>query len=185
MVKHGRTKKRRAGRTGKTKLKHNSHRLFRKAKIQDPVIKANWDRRKSPTVNMQHLGLRDATSMNHTTELYKAMGGAAAVGETQTSGESGTCKAVELYDVPASDIIPKKTLAQRMLPVSIENQEYIVKLLEKYGDDYGKMARDIKMNNMQHTENKLRKIGARFLLLNEKEIRVDIPENIKSLMACF
>ncbi len=184
MVKHGRTKKRRAGRTGRTKLKHNSHRLFRPAKIQDPVIKANWDRRKSPSVNMQNLGLKDATAMNHTTELYKAMGVVGA-DKTQTSGESGTCKAVELYDVPASDIIPKKTLAQRMLPVSIENQEYIIKLLERYGDDYAKMSRDIKINNMQHTENKLRKIGARFLLLNEKEIRVDIPENVKSLMACF
>ncbi len=98
------------------------------------------------------------------------------------SKEASACKAIELYDIPDSDTLPKSGLSQRMLPVSIENQEYIVKLFQKYGDDYGKMARDIKLNNMQHNTNQLKKIGARFLLLEAGQIRVEIPENVKPLM---
>jgi hypothetical protein len=105
--------------------------------------------------------------------------------ESNSLETSGTCKAIELYDIPDSDKLPKSGLSLRMLPVSIENQEYIVKLFQKYGDDYMKMARDIKMNNMQHTKGQLKKIGARFLLLEESQIRVDIPDDVKPLMACF
>lgn len=57
--------------------------------------------------------------------------------------------------------------------------------MKKYGDDYGKMARDIKMNIMQHNTNQLKKIGSRFLLLEESQIRVDVPENVKPMMSCF
>lgn len=67
----------------------------------------------------------------------------------------------------------------------IYKQEYIAPLMKKYGDDYGKMARDIKMNIMQHNTNQLKKIGSRFLLLEESQIRVDVPENVKPMMSCF
>lgn len=99
--------------------------------------------------------------------------------------QKASCKAVELYDIPDSDVIPKQTLSQRLLPVSIENQNYMAALFGRHGNDYGKMAKDMKLNNMQHNENQLRKIGARFLLLNEGEIRVEIPDRIKDLMACM
>mmetsp|Transcript_6747 Transcript_6747/g.9932 ORF Transcript_6747/g.9932 Transcript_6747/m.9932 type:complete len:171 (+) Transcript_6747:143-655(+) len=168
MVKHGRAKKRRAGRTGRTKLKNGNYRIFRPATIKDPVIKAMWDQRRSPAANMETLGLRLSTGKDVL---------------ASSSKQSGECKAIELYDIPASDIIPKKTLNQRMLPVSIEDQQYIAKLFKKHGNNYAKMARDIKLNEMQHTGAKLRKIGARFLLLSQKDIRVEIPENIKDLMS--
>ena len=103
----------------------------------------------------------------------------------QEDKSSSTCKAIELYDIPDSDTLPKSGLSLRMLPVSIENQEYIIKLFKKYGADYGKMARDIKLNNMQHNTNQLKKIGSRFLLLDENQIRVDIPDDVKPLMSCF
>lgn len=45
-----------------------------------------------------------------------------------------------------------------------------------------KISRDIKVNDMQHTENHLRKLGARFLLLNERERRVDVPDSVKHLI---
>ena len=65
---------------------------------------------------------------------------------------ASSASAVELFDIPESDnVIPKKTKSLSMLPVSVEDQKYIVKLMERYGDDYERMARDIKRNNMQHS----------------------------------
>ena len=101
---------------------------------------------------------------------------------TASTSTAKDCKAIELFDIPDSDVIPKQTLAQRMLPVSIENQKYMAQCFAKHGDDYHKMSRDIKKNNMQYTENQLRKLGARFLLLSEDERRVEIPEKIQHLM---
>jgi len=98
---------------------------------------------------------------------------------TAEGGKAG--KAVELFDIPDSDEIPKSTL--RMLPVSVENQDYMVKLFAKYGNDYTRMSRDMKLNNMQHTVKQLQKIGSRFLLLEENDIRVEIPDSVKELMA--
>lgn len=91
-------------------------------------------------------------------------------------------KAVEIFDIPDSDVIPKKTLSQRMLPLSIEDQNYMAKCMEKHGDDYAKMARDIKLNDMQHTEHKLRKLGARFLLLSAEHRRTEIPDKVQHLV---
>lgn len=48
-------------------------------------------------------------------------------------------KALELFDIPSSDtFLPKKTKSDIMLPVSIENQQYIAKCFAKYGNDYEK-----------------------------------------------
>jgi hypothetical protein len=138
-------------------------------------MKEHWDPRKSPSVNMANLGLKsnldDKTSCLST---YNSL-----------LEPSSSCKAIELFDIPDSDAFPEKKSDHGRLPVSIENQKYIVPLLAKYGNNYTSMARDIKFNNMQHNENQLRKIGARFLLLNENQIRVDIPDGVKTLMACF
>lgn len=174
MVKHGKNKKRRAGRIGKTKLKNRNFRFYKPPQITDTVMKEHWDPRKSPSINMANLGLKSN------------LGEKAACQSTITSLESSSsCKAIELFDIPDSDAFPKKSSDPGRLPVSIENQKYIVELLNKYGNNYTSMARDIKLNNMQHNENQLRKIGARFLLLNENQIRVEIPDSVRALMACF
>lgn len=99
-------------------------------------------------------------------------------------------KAIELFDIPESDkmnsitTLPGKTFAQRKLPVSVEDQKYISKCLAKHGDEYKAMMRDIKTNDMQYTDTHLRKMAARFYLLGEEQIRVDIPEKVRHLMAC-
>ncbi len=87
---------------------------------------------------------------------------------------------IQLFDVPDSDTIAS-IKAKNKLPVSVEDQKYIIKCFEKYGNDYAKMSRDIKVNDMQYTEHFLRKIGSRFLLMNENQRRVDVPENIRHL----
>lgn len=99
-------------------------------------------------------------------------------------------KAVELFDIPDSDkmnditMLPGKTFKQRKLPVSLDDQKYIRKCLAKHGDDYHTMMRDIKTNDMQYTESKLKKMSSRFYLLTEEQVKVEIPDKVRHLMAC-
>lgn len=87
--------------------------------------------------------------------------------------------AVELFDIPDSDVMGKKT---NKMPLSLDDQKYIAKCMSKYGEDYKKMFRDIKVNKMQHTEEKLRKMGARFLLLSEVQRLVEVPNKVKNMV---
>jgi len=94
------------------------------------------------------------------------------------TGTNCTPNIIELFDVPESDV---PTLRQRY-PLVEEEEKYIARCMAKWGDDYTSMFRDIKVNNMQHTEQKLRKLGARFLLLSNEQRRVPVPENIRDLL---
>ena len=91
--------------------------------------------------------------------------------------------AAQLFDIPDSDVIPKRTKSDIYLPMSVNDQKYMARLFGKYGDDYKKMMFDIKLNNMQHTKNKVRKMGSRYLLLSEAERaeQVEFPENVRHL----
>lgn len=97
---------------------------------------------------------------------------AAVTEETQDTRNT----VIELYEVPDSDTLEAR---KQKRPQSAGEQKYIVRLLAKHGDDYTAMFRDIKVNNMQHTETQLRKMASRFLLLDEEQRVVDIPERIK------
>eukprot|EP00586_Coscinodiscus_wailesii_P012285 CAMPEP_0172503886 /NCGR_PEP_ID=MMETSP1066-20121228/173370_1 /TAXON_ID=671091 /ORGANISM="Coscinodiscus wailesii, Strain CCMP2513" /LENGTH=137 /DNA_ID=CAMNT_0013279815 /DNA_START=217 /DNA_END=630 /DNA_ORIENTATION=+ len=86
------------------------------------------------------------------------------------------------FNIPPSGIIPKRTMADIMFPVSVEDQQFIVRCMAKHGDDYARMSWDIKLNNEQYTENQLRKLGNRFLKLEPGQRRVDVPDKIKHLV---
>ena len=86
---------------------------------------------------------------------------------------------IELFDIPDSDARPSY---RTRFPLDKDEEEYIAKCMSKHGDDYQAMFRDIKVNQMQHTEQQLRKLGARFLLLTAEQRRVNVPENIKHLL---
>lgn len=190
MVKHAKTKKRRAGRTGKSKLKNRNYQFYKPTQINDETVRAAWDPRKSAAQNMVNMGLQS--------EVNSAIDGRAAFALSHI-GAVGENKAIELFDIPESDtmmrtdgnngggnnitILPGKTFALRKLPVSIEEQKYIHKCLEIHGNDYKGMMRDIKTNDMQHTDVKLKKMAARFYLLTKDQLRVDIPEKVSHLMA--
>lgn len=83
---------------------------------------------------------------------------------------------VELFDIPDSD-----TLTKKEHPMKADDQAYIAKCMAKYGDDYGKIFRDIKVNKMQHTETQLRKMGARYLLLTAEQRTTPLPDNVVDL----
>jgi hypothetical protein len=152
----------------------------------DDTVRAQWNPRKSPAQNMANMGLQAAVN--------SAIDCRAAFALSHVPKAVGNGKAIELFDIPESDglsdadgitMVPGKTFAQRKLPVSIEDQKYMHKCLEKHGDDYRGMMRDIKLNDMQHTDVKLKKMAARFYLLTKDQLRVEIPEKVCHLMACL
>lgn len=169
MVKHGKSRKRRSGRIGKTKIKHKGN--FKRwdpdlhKKIKNPAVRELWDPSKSFTANCAAIGLVG----NPNADMRN--------GNVAKKIKPVTDKSViELFDIPTSDDLSKK----KPRPINEEDQNYIVKCLSKYGDDYGRAFRDIKINYMQYTEVQLRKLGARFMLLSPEERLVDVPENMKT-----
>mmetsp|Transcript_10936 Transcript_10936/g.15408 ORF Transcript_10936/g.15408 Transcript_10936/m.15408 type:complete len:178 (+) Transcript_10936:166-699(+) len=176
MVRHGKDKKRRSGRTGRTKLKTHAFAKYKPPKFTDETVKKHWDPSKSPAANMAELGLK--ASVNTKKDISKAQ-------EIRNDNESGTKPSLELFDVPDSDTMgmnANKKNNSKKLPLGTNDQIYIAKCMTKHGDDYLAMSRDIKLNNMQHTEHKLKKMGARFLLLNEDQRRCDVPDKVQHLV---
>eukprot|EP00980_Cylindrotheca_fusiformis_P011746 scaffold2794_cov100-Cylindrotheca_fusiformis.AAC.4 len=162
MVKHGRNKKRRAGRIGRTKLKNHSYKRWNpNPSFGNEVVKQNWDVTKSPAQNLAAMGLLAKPNQDvHRTH------------EQLLPSKDNSANVIELFDVPDSDSMKEK----KEYPMSEDDQKYIAKCMKKYGTDYGKMFRDHKLNVMQHTETKLRKMGSRFLLLSPEQRVVDVPE---------
>lgn len=162
MVKHGHNKKRRAGRLGKTKLKNRTYKRWNpNPAFGNDVVRQNWDVTKSPAQNLAAMGL-----LSHPNQDFKRRH------EQVLPSKDIANSVVELFDIPDSDCMKTK----KEYPMSDDDQKYITKCMTKYGKDYGKMFRDHKVNNMQHTDTKLRKMGARFLLLSPQERIVGIPE---------
>ncbi|KAK1734710.1 hypothetical protein QTG54_014583 [Skeletonema marinoi] len=130
MVKHGATKKRRSGRAPPN--------------ILDKTVRAMWNPRKSPAQNMSDMGLQSGvnSSIDKRAECAKEQWKAP---EAKPDGS----KAIELFDIPQTNSVN----------VSIEDQKYIRKCLAKHGDDYKRMTRDIKTNDMQHTQSKLKNMA--------------------------
>lgn len=129
-------------------------------------LKERWDASKSPAANLENLGLvaRPNGSRNPTTQKSAAEGSSPSV--------------IELFDIPDSDAPGLR----KRFPLEKEEEEYMAKCMKKHGDDYLSMFRDTKVNKLQHTEKKLRKMGARYLLLTPEQRRVEVPENIKDLL---
>ena len=99
-------------------------------------------------------------------------------GNNNTNVSADRQTAIELFDIPADGIIKKHTKKDIMLPMSVSDQEYINKCMDKFGCDYVKMSRDIKINNYQHNKNSLRKMGEKFLALSKKDRVVEVSEKV-------
>ena len=181
MVKHGRAKKARSSSRQNGALKSS----YANAKFKNPnklftdlVVKSKWDPRKSALKNLAEMGLK--TGVNDTI--------------TNKSGQNSTNSthllqkgaALTLYDIPPSGVIPKRTKADVMLPVSVDDQKYIKRLLTKHKLNYMKMFRDPKLNDMQHTAVKLEKLAVKFFKLKREERVVevdDLPAEVREVMA--
>lgn len=166
MVKHGKDKKRRAGRTGRTQLKNKNFRRWDPhPKVGDSIVKKHWDASKSPAKNLKSMGLLAKPNDIHA---------------GSKSSVSGNPSLIELFDIPNSDNLNKP----KQCPLDEEDQKYIVRCMAKYGDDYEKMFKDTKnVNKMQYTENQLQKMGARFLLLSPDQRTIDLPAKVSRIAA--
>lgn len=123
-------------------------------------LKEKWDASLSPAANLQALGL------------------VAKPNQASQAKPAGAPEIIELFDIPDSDAPSYR----QKHPLDKDEEEYIHKCMAKYGDDYAAMFRDVKVNTLQHTETKLRKLGARYLLLTPEQRRLQVPENVKELL---
>jgi hypothetical protein len=170
MVKHGTQKKRRSGRTGSVKLRQKVKNHSRPQHCTDLNVAKVWDKSKSVNYNYKQLGLATLTKDENDRHDNPV---------ASSNKPTDKSKAIELFDVPADGIMPenRKNRIGR-LPLSIQDQKYIVRLLEKYGVNYVKMFRDIRINNMQHSEAQLKKMASKFYNLTDEQRRVSVSEKV-------
>ena len=174
MVKHGRNKKRRAGRYGKTKIKHknnfkrNDPELFQKLAEKVPTLGKHWDPNKSISVNCASMGLMVGNPNVDMRDTSKKK-------YSRDSNGGATTTVIQLFDIPDSDPMGNRT--KKIRAVSIDDQKYIARCISKYGEDYSRAFRDTKTNYMQYTETQLRKLAARYLLLSPEDRLVELPKN--------
>ena len=135
-------------------------------KFGDTRMKKHWDPTKSPSANLTSMGLLALPN-----DIYNSNQSSTPIQRTEST-------VIELFDIPESD----KPSYKSLYPLSEDDEIYMAKCMTKYVDDYSSMFRDIKINNMQYTENQLRKMGSRYILLTSTQRRVPIPECIKHLM---
>lgn len=161
MVRQGTQRKRRAGRKVTRKLPKRSELKILQA--VPPIIKqlTTYDKTKTPIENIVALGLDpDANS---------------AVKRRAGPVKPGTEKVIEHKGFEGFVLIPNAQNADGkgesrgrdknyLTPTDVE---YISKLVKKYGDNYKKMAMDIKLNNQQYTEDKLKKLSEKYKILYE------------------
>jgi nucleolar protein 16 len=75
---------------------------------------------------------------------------------------------------PSTDVVrqleeqAKRGVAKALRTQSAREQEWIERLVSKYGDDYRKMFWDRKLNPMQQSEGDIRKRVLRWKLMREK-----------------
>lgn len=119
-------------------------------------MKANWDVNKSYTANLAEMGL--SAKPNQLPD------------EREQKARADKVHVIELFEIPDSDEPNYKA----RFPLSKEDEKYMSACVEKWDDDYGSMFRDTKVNYMQHTEAKLRKMGAVFLSLTLEQRRADV-----------
>ena len=133
----------------------------------DAALLPYWDHNKSPLENMRKLGL--ASNPNMTAEDEE---------KQKRKVANGPVQAIELFDIPQ----PGPSRRTRF-PLTPEEEKYIAKCMAKHGDDYVRIFRDVGgVNDMQHTETHLRKLGTRFLALRPEQRREEVPSKVISLL---
>lgn len=147
------------------KLMHGSVKAkFHRPKYTMDTIRDNWDPTKSPADNLASIGL--ASDVN--ADVVGRAASASAAGD-------GKGKVCEFFDIPDSDSLVDVNPKRRAQPMLENDQRYVSKLMAKHGEDYEKMARDIKTNAKQLTASRLQKMCARFKLLDDAQRLAPLP----------
>lgn len=84
------------------------------------------------------------------------------------------------------EFVPQEFVKKEVLSLSIKEQTLCRRLIEKYGDDYEKMARDIKINAEQETPGQLKRLITKYkkmlALYDEPEPKKDDDDDDASLL---
>mmetsp|Transcript_45535 Transcript_45535/g.114573 ORF Transcript_45535/g.114573 Transcript_45535/m.114573 type:complete len:195 (+) Transcript_45535:100-684(+) len=134
---------------GKIKRRHkfksvrppNKNKPHRTAALpyQDETVRLTWDKNRTLKQN------------------FRAMGLASDANSVVREGAPSAPKPMIDLKVPIAKPKPPPKLTRN-------EQWYCRDLIRKYGDDYLAMARDIKLNNYQHTPKKLKKMCTLYLV---------------------
>ncbi|KAL3657532.1 hypothetical protein V7S43_017499 [Phytophthora oleae] len=144
------------GQVPQRRKKQKPLRKFKTKFVRDPKVQQVWDHNLTTRQNYDNLGLQADPN------AHKAL-------RESVEGAEGTLKAADearLFEVPDSDFLGDRNPKRAANYVSEEETKYLRKLIAKHGENYKKMERDIKTNNMQWTEQKLRRRCARLALLD-------------------
>ncbi|ETO75026.1 hypothetical protein F444_09341 [Phytophthora nicotianae P1976] len=144
------------GKVPQRRRKQKPLRKFKTKFVRDTKVQEVWDHNLTTRQNYVNLGLQ--ANPNAHAALRESI--ADADGTLEAADEA------RLFEVPDSDFLGERNPRRVANYVSEEEAKYLRKLIAKYGEDYKKMERDVKINNMQWTEQKLRRRCARLALLD-------------------
>ena len=141
-------------RRGKVKVTRKTKNTlkFKSKLVGDHRLKAKWDHTKTTRQNYENLGLVENPNLVNANSRK-------ALQEEE----------VEFIDISAENecssrlVLQEPNLKKNPNHVSEEEMKYLRPLVKAYSDNYKKMALDIKMNNMQWTEAKLKRRCERLL----------------------
>ena len=171
MPKQG-NKIRRKGATKVTRKPRKHAQLRILNKITNEAIKKVWDKKISPADNLAKFGLNP--DVNHSLGDHEMKSGRK---QKRKDPHETSAAFVGLAAIPSDRELAVTNLQEhnpKLRPMSEMDQQYAVKNIAKHGDDYEKMARDIKTNNYQHTSAKMRKMCEKYLNLPSEHILVQL-----------
>jgi Ribosome biogenesis protein Nop16 len=135
----------------------------------DKRIARHWDVTKSYNENLAKMGLTSKPNDELDPKKSKA---------EVAMDDDKAAKVVKLFDV--SKYVEAERRPRR--PITKLEERYIVKCLAKHGTDYKAMVFDTKVNDYQHTEEKLQKWGEAYLAMSPSERRQEVPDKVKHLV---
>lgn len=161
MVRHGTNKKRRRGL--KVTRKAKKHLKLRIANAVPEVVKEEWDKSKTPAENLAAFGLEADPNIT--------LSGTNGVGRKHRKPKDGSEDKGSSPAFLGMCIIPRegrdamKEANPKLKVLAETDQKYAAALIAKYGDDYAKMHKDIKINFNQLTEQKCKVLCQKFSTL--------------------
>lgn len=159
MVRYGRKIKQRD--KVKVTRKQKPLRKFKTRFVRDAKVQGQWDHSRTTRQNYERIGLTADPNAYHAIRQDVA----AADGTLEAADEE------KLFHVPDSDLLSERNHRRPDNYMSEEEVKYLRRLLAKHGEDFKAMERDIKTNNMQWTESKLKTRCARLALLDARLIQ--------------
>jgi len=132
--------------SGSSQLKHRKRDHARKTgkvlkqDVYDPVIRAAWDNKKNARENLEAIGL--------VAQVNKR------VGKKDAKAKVDNMDSVVVQQLEQIAANGEKERPQHLAEGELK---VIEKLISKYGTDYRKMCKDIKLNTMQHTAKVLKR----------------------------